>query len=346
MTNIIMYIFLLVYIAIVLTGIKYQPNKENFFDAYDTYVLRGIFCVIVILVHIPVAYQNQIQDMLGSFAYIGVTFFFMTSSYGLKWGLVHKENYLHSFWRKRLPALLVPAILCNLVSVGIKIAVGDLVTFWTFININNWVKVLLLFYFVFWCVYFLSDKLNLAEGGYWQDILICLIVATFSLVDKLTPVKLTLIWPTESMGFVYGVVLANCFSTVKSWMKIRWVGKCVILFGISGLLGVAYLKWKDIVFWGDYCLKIALGIVMLLLLLQVTRNFKIGNRTLIFLGTISYEVYLLHHSVFDLLANISVINNSGVFVVSAVVLTVLIATFIKWCSGIIIKTAFAKKEFK
>ena len=183
-------------------------------------------------------------------------------------------------------------------------------------------------------------------GGCCWDVFICLIVVTFSLVDKLTPVKLTLIWPTESWGFAYGIILANCFSILKSWMKKRWAGKCVILFMVSGLLGTAYLKWKNAIFLGDYCLKIALAMAVLLLLLQITRNLKIGNRVLIFLGTVSYEVYLLHHSVFDLLANIFVINNSGVFVVSAVVLTVLIAVFIKLCSRFIVKTAFAKKEFK
>lgn len=41
----------------------------------DTTFLKGFWCIIVVLVHVPVAYQNRIQDILGSFAYVGVTFF-------------------------------------------------------------------------------------------------------------------------------------------------------------------------------------------------------------------------------------------------------------------------------
>ena len=64
-----------------LRGITINPDKDSFMSKDDAVFLRGFWCVIVILVHIPAAYQNRVQDALGSFAYIGVTFFFMTSAY-------------------------------------------------------------------------------------------------------------------------------------------------------------------------------------------------------------------------------------------------------------------------
>lgn len=76
-------ILVLALAGITLWGIKYDPNKNSFMSIEDTTFLRGFWCIIVVLVHVPEAYQNGIQDMLGSFAYIGVTFFFMTSAYGL-----------------------------------------------------------------------------------------------------------------------------------------------------------------------------------------------------------------------------------------------------------------------
>ena len=59
---------------------EYMPEGNHLFDKQNSNAMRGFWCVIVILVHIPAAYQNRLQDMLGSFAYIGVTFFFMTSA--------------------------------------------------------------------------------------------------------------------------------------------------------------------------------------------------------------------------------------------------------------------------
>ena len=61
-----------------LWGLKKDPNKDSFMSMEDTSFLRGFWCIIVVLVHVPAAYQNTIQDAMGSFAYIGVTFFFMT----------------------------------------------------------------------------------------------------------------------------------------------------------------------------------------------------------------------------------------------------------------------------
>ena len=164
MTYILMLIFIVLYTGGVLSGAKYLPEKENFFDSYDSQMLKGMFCVIVVLVHVPSGYQNRIQDMIGSFAYIGVTFFFMSSAYGLKYGIKNKKNYLKHFWRRRLTALLTPVIVCKIVNIIFLIATGQKVQLLTFFNINAWVRVLLLFYLVFWLIQYLPYKLG-GSGG-------------------------------------------------------------------------------------------------------------------------------------------------------------------------------------
>ena len=110
-----MSILLLSLILITIYGAKIEKRKD-FFTFEDTKVLKGIICIIVILVHIPKSFQNPIQDMIGSFAYIGVTFFFLTSSYGLKYKMDNKQDYLNNFWQNRLSKLLVPAIIINIVA--------------------------------------------------------------------------------------------------------------------------------------------------------------------------------------------------------------------------------------
>lgn len=338
MTYVWMLLFLIVYAAIILAQVKYQPGKESFFDLHDSTMFKGAFCIIVVLVHVPAAYQNRIQDMMGSFAYIGVTFFFMTSAYGLKYGVAHKENYLQGFWKKRLPAILVPAIFCNIAAIAINAADGKTLSIISFVNVNDWVKVLLLFYLVFWAVYYAADKRDIRRneknggGGYYKDALICLAVILFSLIDRLTPLKLTFIWPTESVGFAYGIILADCAEWMKAWSGRRWLKKSFLFLLVGGITGSAYLKFKSAEFLGDYCLKIFLGFVLLVLMLQLIRRIKIGNKALAFLGSISYEVYLLHGAVFTFLAGVSGIENSGVFIWSAVIITVVIAAIVKMVS--------------
>lgn len=327
MTYILMGLFLIAYALIALFGVKYDPDKQNFFDVSDSTVLRGLFCLLVVLVHIPEAQQNQIQDAMGSFAYIGVTFFFMASSYGLKWGVLYKPNYLHGFWLKRLSSLLVPAFLCNLLQVGVFAALSKPVEVWTLFSINEWVEILLLFYAVFWIIYYLPAKLGLVSG-YWQDLLICLIVIACSLIDRLTSIKLTLVWPTESLGFAYGIILADCFDIFKKWSSINWAKKSIFMFVFGTVTGVAYLKFKPVAFWGDYCLKFFLGIVLLLLILQLTRKFSIGNCMSKFLGSISYEIYLLHGTIYSIVLSTKAAEHSGIFIWLTVILVILAAALI------------------
>ncbi len=60
MTTVLMLLFLAVYAATALYGIKYSSGKKNYFDLKDTAALKELFCIIVVLVHIPVEYQNPI----------------------------------------------------------------------------------------------------------------------------------------------------------------------------------------------------------------------------------------------------------------------------------------------
>lgn len=142
-----------------LWGVKYQPDKDSFMSIDDTTFLRGFWCIIVVLVHVPALFQNRIQDMLGSFAYIGVTFFFMTSAYGLKWSIEHKPEYMDNFWKRRLPPILIPALIANAFDVLMYGINGSPVSALSFLNINGWVKILLLYYLVFWIVYKIAPKM-------------------------------------------------------------------------------------------------------------------------------------------------------------------------------------------
>ena len=308
---------------ITLWGVKYEPNKNSFMSIEDTTFLRGFWCIIVVLVHVPATYQNRIQDMLGSFAYIGVTFFFMISAYGLKWSFEHKPGYMDHFWRRRLPSILVPAFIANAFEVLMYGLNGTSFTALSFININNWIKVLLIYYFVFWAVYKLAPKLI---GGGWQDVAMCLIVVIFSIVDYFTDFKITSRWIVEPLGFAYGIIAANHAEEIKKWLRKGWIRNCVVLMLIAGLIGIAYLKFKPVQFWGDYLLKIALGISITAFMYVVIAKLKVGNKVNSFLGSISYEVYILHHGVFALLTVIfGTAINSGVFVLIAIIITIVMA---------------------
>ena len=327
-TLILMGIILLAIAASTLVGMHVDQEKDSFMSLSDSAFLRGFWCIIVMLVHVPAAYQNPLQDMVGSFAYIGVTFFFMTSSFGLKFSLTNKSGYMDHFWRRRLPPILIPAVIANAFSVLTNAINGGQISILSFLNINNWVKVLLLYYFVFWIIYkILPRKLS---AGTWQDIAMCSTVLLFSLIDRLTPLKITSIWIVEPLGFAYGIIAANKANLLKQMMKNNWLIKSGVLMIIAALVGVCYLKYKPVPFVGDYFIKVILGISIIAFMFEVISKLKVGNMVNAFLGSISYEVYILHFGVYSLVSAVSKGRvSSGLYIIISIVITLILAYLLR-----------------
>lgn len=314
--------------ATTLWGIWYSSDKNSFMTIDDTTFLRGFWCIIVVLVHVPAEYQNRIQDMLGSFAYIGVTFFFMTSAYGLKWSMDHKSGYMDRFWLRRLPPILIPAIIANAFEVSMKALNGNELSPLSYVNINGWVKVLLLYYLIFWLVYKILPMW--IRGKKWQDAVMCLIVVSFSLIDYFTDFKITLKWTVEPLGFAYGILAAKYAGKIREAIGKNWLAKSICLMLLAGATGVAYLKFKPVHVWGDYLLKIVLGIAITAFMYELITKLKVGNKANAFLGRISYEVYILHRGVFALMiAVFGYTMDSGLFVVASVAVTLILAILLK-----------------
>ena len=167
MTVMIMLGIVIALMSTMLVGINYSQQDNRFFDKENTNAMRGFWSLIIILVHIPSVYQNQIQDMLGSFAYIGVTFFFMTSAYGLKMSLRNSQNKLR-FWRRRLIKILVPCITTNIVSIIVLNIIEEKASLSDVVHINDWVKWLLVCYGIFEIVNIVVPKEKNDKSFRWM----------------------------------------------------------------------------------------------------------------------------------------------------------------------------------
>lgn len=63
MTYAIMGLVLLFMAFILIYKAKLTKDTSHFFNLTNTTAMRGFWCIIVILVHIPAVYQNRIQDI-------------------------------------------------------------------------------------------------------------------------------------------------------------------------------------------------------------------------------------------------------------------------------------------
>lgn len=336
LTNLIMAGILLFLAGLLLAGAKFRPDGAHFFDRENSGAMRGFWCLIVVLVHVPAGYQNRLQDMLGSFAYVGVTFFFLTSAYGLRLAAEKRPESIRYFWRHRLPKLLVPCVLANAVRMAAYVAGGSRVSPWMLVRIGGWVRWLLVCYLIFWlCYRFLSEK--------YRDWAVCGLAAVFSLaVYGMKPDTTT--WCPEVLGFAWGILLGRWKNRFTGWTDKGWLAKNAGLCLLAGILGVGYLMGKGIPFWGDYVLKIVLGVAILGFVLGLNTKISMGNRVSRLLGTISYEVFLLHDVSFFVLEKAFPGLNSGVFILMSLLVTAALSLAVQRISARILDILFKKQQ--
>ncbi|WP_051194979.1 acyltransferase family protein [Pseudobutyrivibrio ruminis] len=326
-TNICMLLLLLFLGFLLLYKAELCEENKSFFDLSSTSAMRGFWSIIVIIVHTPILYQNRIQDMIGSFAYIGVTFFFMTSGYGLKLSVNKSSETIKRFWRNRLPKIIIPKYIVNVFALVMAFFIYNKVKIWNVFLIRGWVLWLLVCYLFFWVVY----RFNCFKA--YKDLIISVLVILFSLVTFFMQDKIqSTIWPTEIYGFIWGIILANIKEKFRIKSLSGWLRKTIIMCILSGVCGILYLKFKPIYFGGNYILKIILGILILLFILQIITRVKIGNKISLFIGSISYEVFLLHGVVFQFYEYYFAKLDSGVFIILSIITTIVIAWLVRLIS--------------
>ena len=317
-------------------------GPEDVFSREETDAMRGLWCLIVVLVHIPVAYQNSIQDMLGSFAYIGVSFFFMTSGFGLMLGVEKNgTEKLNVFWKRRLPKLLIPMAITNVLTMVMTFAETGKLDWLQLIGITGFVRQLLLFYLVFWAACQLASRF--VAPSYRKRVLYGAVALLILVVYAASFVLTIPLWPVESVGFLLGMLLAQYRNEVRAFLGKKWMIKCVVACIASAILGLMYIKMKHIVFLGDYIVRILLNICIQAFVLCVNYKVSVVNVLTKFLGKISYEVYLLHSVVFSFLMILPVTFGSWTFIVVSMMMAVLLSAFVEIISGRINKHFFRKK---
>lgn len=328
-------------------GAKFNSSPAHFFDLNNTKAMRGFWCFIVILVHIPRTFQNPIQDMIGSFGFIGVTFFFMTSGYGLTLSVMNKPELIKFFWRRHLPKLLVTNWIVNLVSISFnKFLYGAELSLKSIFAIDVWIQWLFGCYFLFWLTQTIFAK-NRKKGLIIGAAAIALLSFGFYLLRK-TGIITSTVWDVECLGFVWGIILAYYYGKIVGMINRNWIRNIAASFVVSLVLGTAYLKFKAVPFAGDYILKVLLGLAITAFILIINVKVNIGNRISLFLGDISYEIYLVQWETFLLVTVLLGEVSSGVFILTSLAIAVILAAICHYITKPVLsgidKILFSGKE--
>ena len=151
--------------ALFLYGVKADREGTFFMSKDFTTTMNGLAAIVVVFVHFPTEYQNKLQDLVGSFAYVAVTVFFLFSAYGMLLSVDRNERYLKTFWINRIAGLVVPNWMVNFALAAIIfLFASKSVEMDNVFQLNTYVWVLLGYCVVFYLVELMSKRYKGDEG--------------------------------------------------------------------------------------------------------------------------------------------------------------------------------------
>lgn len=312
---------------------KSVPDAGPFsFDKERTNYLKGFCALVVVLTHVPAAYGNPVQKAVHSFGFVAVTLFFLISAYGMSFGAERNPaHYLAHFWRNRLASLLVPWFLVRICGAVYAVGAGDCSGAGGFFRVlfrfPLYVSVLLEYCLLFYVVMQCRERgwLGARAALVVQVLVISLSSLLFYVFADSLPLRVAG-WSCERMGLVWGVLLFHGFAPIASWMASHRRGKTAVAGMLAAGLGIAYLLFKPVWFWGGFLLRLILGLSILVFVFLAIQQRRLGNGATRWLGDVSYEVYLVHGLTQTVLVRYFPGLSSGWFVVSWLTLALVCGT--------------------
>lgn len=282
-------------ILLFLTVGGYFLNKGNiiiydFFDFNHTTILRGIGISLVLWGHVgKVNNIGGIQFIAGA----GVSLFLICSGYGLE--ISYKKTGLNKFWTKKIINVIIPFYVISIV--GYVISSFNSISLKGVLNIftlkSQWyINYLLICYVIFWMIttVFMKHKKRMVS------LLVVFIIWFF--IDSLfyASIDAPFLRARQMGAFITGIAIAN--NKEKSKEKI---GKFLFLV-INLIIGLALMVITNTDFVKSYPVLIgnvlSLGTVVPLAFSIISASVLwkrlFANSFFVFVGAISYEIFLVH----------------------------------------------------
>lgn len=296
----------------VIVIVSTESNWGGYLLKSDTDSLKGIAAILIVIHHL--SKDVVASGPLSILKYIGIIMvgvFYFVSGYGCIYGLEKKEDYLKTFLRKRILAVMTPYWILLITKLVIDEYVGDfhdlreiiLSLFGLNYITNTWfVPSILIMYFAFWFSFSWVKRTNQKNRS--GIILLTLEIAAYTIVCTL--IGLPSCYTASVLCFLVGIVfyyLKDGFIAHISahYYKHFIVSIICFLLLFLGRLVIAQYGWLQesvmILFRNIVCV----AFIYVLLVLVYKIQFK--GAMIGLLASISYELYIAHSVMLELLRN-------------------------------------------
>lgn len=266
-------------------------------DRTTTNCCKGIAAIIIMLHHISFRLSNLpvYVKPIWYIAFPIVGFFFFMSGYGLTCGLLQKRNYLQGFLSKRLLNIIAPYVIVAIVWIGLEIiggqtptrAIAEAFTI-RYIQPLWFIWVIIAVYIVFYAVF---NHTEINVGAYWFAVITIAYILISAFVNPRDEMYASII------GMPLGILWAMYERKIDSYFEIGFLRKEIVAIVAFVILFIGRLTLSVVGFDNQLfqsVLRNIITIAFIVPLIELLKKVKIQKRFLIWLGTISYEIYIIH----------------------------------------------------
>lgn len=293
----------------------------------DFLPIRGILALVIVTDHLSQEMSNPGAVIAFSFTgYIVVSIFFSISGFGLAYSVDTKPNYLDGFLTKRFPKILIPFWVINLIYIFVetviyqkKIGLGLFLGYvlgYPQINTNAWYVLALAAMYLF---FYISVKW-ICHGDTGKALPWIIVFIGFWSIFCLVVVK-KYWWMSACFAFPMGIAMYR-YDKKSLVIHLRTVIITAILFLMTFTGGWLFPSMG----MSLLCMVIA-SVTSSILFFALAKAIQIRGKSLAFLGSISYELYLIHNLFRHLFkSEIVFINNDVVYYIAALGCSIAIAS--------------------
>ena len=331
-------IFILLLIGIL---VYLLPINNDYLDVKSTTGLKGFLSLGIVFHHLSQWVTTGIE--FSNFNYMGtyiVSVFFFLSGYGLYVQNKIKENYLDNFLVKRLSRIFIPFVFISSIYLIYRKINGQVLSSSFFIDLfkkgstviyNGWfVDIIILMYILFYISFRVFSNKTIA-------ILVNTVLIIFYIVLAIK-LEYGFWWYNSSLPFVLGLLWAknkeNIDRLLKKYYFIPLVSVTVLLF-VSHQYSFILQKLHLV---GNYSYALAANIdnvIFTIFFILIVRKIAFSNKYLLFLGKISFELYMIHGLVMSIFGKYFVTSrlNDVIFTILVLIVSISLA----WLINVIIK---------
>ena len=274
--------------------------NENYLSISTCRAYKGIFAIVIIFHHLAQKTENGLLFQLFSgIGYLGVSVFFFFSGYGLLRSYINSENYKKGFLFRRLSSILIPYVIVTFLYWLMNYAIGNFYTIKDVfvaivqgepIALNSWYVInILAFYIVFWILMVLCQKhycLMIVGGLFWY-----VFYVAFCLKMHYGGW-----WYNSSFLVSVGMIWAVYEKRILDVIKQHYISVAVSVGVLLAFL--FFISFRIVPLgssnWIVLIMTTLKAILFTICVLLFSLRFVVENKILDFLGTISFEIYLLH----------------------------------------------------